>query len=947
MGNYNDLKPFKFWCQKVLPLVYDDSLSYYELLCKVVDYLNKTMENVETLHSDVTNLHAAYEKLVSYVNNYFSSLDVQEEINNKLDDMASSGELYEIIRRYTDPLINEQNEKIDVLKSRMDTFASLPSGSTAGNAELADIRVGYDGVVYPSAGDAVREQVSELNYDVGNKINVNSNDFIYLSSELIKKKGAIDITNNTWINMYYHCVVDVCEDEQIKVLLNNDEYIIFLKDYETPTFDSNEHVSVVEIIKIKAGVDTELTVPKGARYVYAIYSMDDSFIQNNIVYIKKKNLQANVNSLYAKNAIYKEENFAIASNLGVIIQSENYKSAYIDVTDCKYFSILTNKNTYVIFTLDDKKENNSNVEAIGGNGYIVIANIENILKIPSDAKYAYVFIESKDGGNVGIRTIKLYKNPSVNYELYPTDFGAIYDGVTDCTNAIQKCLDIGGTIKFCGNGTALTGTLQINKSNTHIVLDEGFTIKLKDNTNFQLIKTPGSNYTFEDKRVYSEILNNISITGGTFDLNGNNQTRQFNWIVDNSGVQIVDCVNFKMENVTLKDATAFAFHGANLKQFAIRNIYIDGYGRLLDSDSVGWNNTDGLHFNGDCIDGIIENIKGVCADDFIGLNCAGDGDPNDGLARIRDGNCNNLIIRNIIVDQKNKGASAARAIRLMTCGDYTFDNVLIDGVYGIYYFTGVIGITAWKVGNGHFGNIQIKNVFAKSSYNESPIILVGAEGTNPYNAIVDCLMIDNVIINSTQIYQNNLVKVTEGSLVKKLIVNNVEVTKNGNFLMQLYTGHYEKIALSNVISDIDIPYADSMSNVICNSNWCNNIIYEDTVSTLHYLMSNTGNNIVTVSNCEKGHWYAGDAHDAVGYFRLKSDISLRGKYYIFSKSIPIALAPQSWSDGKFKQLMTNTPNIVNLDENFRAYFGDGVTDYSDDIISSTITDNKITIIKLD
>ena len=35
-----DLKTFNFWCQKVLPLVYDDSLSYYELLCKVVDYIN-------------------------------------------------------------------------------------------------------------------------------------------------------------------------------------------------------------------------------------------------------------------------------------------------------------------------------------------------------------------------------------------------------------------------------------------------------------------------------------------------------------------------------------------------------------------------------------------------------------------------------------------------------------------------------------------------------------------------------------------------------------------------------------------------------------------------------------------------------------------------------------------------------------------------------------------
>lgn len=166
MGNYKTLQPFRYWCQKVLPLVYDDSLSYYELLCKVVDYLNKTFEDVETLHDDVANLHSAYEELQSYVNNYFSTLDVQEEINNKLDNMASNGELYDIIRRYTDPIVDEQNEKINVLKVRMDAFSSLPDGSTAGDAELTDIRVGYDGIVYPSAGDAVREQIAELNVDL-------------------------------------------------------------------------------------------------------------------------------------------------------------------------------------------------------------------------------------------------------------------------------------------------------------------------------------------------------------------------------------------------------------------------------------------------------------------------------------------------------------------------------------------------------------------------------------------------------------------------------------------------------------------------------------------------------------------------------------------------------------------------------------------------------------
>ena len=47
---------FKFWCQKVLPAVYDDSLSYYELLCKLYDWLNELTELTNTQSDAITEL---------------------------------------------------------------------------------------------------------------------------------------------------------------------------------------------------------------------------------------------------------------------------------------------------------------------------------------------------------------------------------------------------------------------------------------------------------------------------------------------------------------------------------------------------------------------------------------------------------------------------------------------------------------------------------------------------------------------------------------------------------------------------------------------------------------------------------------------------------------------------------------------------------------------------
>ena len=71
--NYMNLEKFRFWCFKVLPLVYDDELSYYEVICKCVDYINNLIENDKAISNDVEQLKQEMKQVQEWIANYDTS----------------------------------------------------------------------------------------------------------------------------------------------------------------------------------------------------------------------------------------------------------------------------------------------------------------------------------------------------------------------------------------------------------------------------------------------------------------------------------------------------------------------------------------------------------------------------------------------------------------------------------------------------------------------------------------------------------------------------------------------------------------------------------------------------------------------------------------------------------------------------------------------------------
>lgn len=150
---FNDITPLQFYCHKILPLVYDDSLSYYEVLCKVQQKLNELIENNNELikqwelyKNEIDKAFGEYKKqLQAQINEMKEDVSAFEEMINA--EIAAFKNTVNTQLANQTKAINDFKTEVNNRLAQQDTTiqANYDAMLRAENQHKADVKKTLDG----------------------------------------------------------------------------------------------------------------------------------------------------------------------------------------------------------------------------------------------------------------------------------------------------------------------------------------------------------------------------------------------------------------------------------------------------------------------------------------------------------------------------------------------------------------------------------------------------------------------------------------------------------------------------------------------------------------------------------------------------------------------------------------------------------------------------------
>ena len=243
MENLNLIKPEKVqniinkFCYTIgmIPTSYKVSLTYEEQIIAIGHYLEETV--IPALNNNaeaVAELQNLFIELKNYVDNYFDNLDVQQEINNKLDQMVADGTLPEIVASYLNSKAIFGFDNVESMKNATNlingsyakTLGYYSKNDGGGATYIIRERLETDvedlGVIhfindnlvaemiindsvnvkqFGAKGDGVTDDTTQMQNAIDKCNILNFDDSTYLTTGLNLKSNSIIIFNDTSLKM--------------------------------------------------------------------------------------------------------------------------------------------------------------------------------------------------------------------------------------------------------------------------------------------------------------------------------------------------------------------------------------------------------------------------------------------------------------------------------------------------------------------------------------------------------------------------------------------------------------------------------------------------------------------------------------------------------------------------------------------------------------------------
>lgn len=418
-----DMRPFPKFCYTIgmIPTSFRVSMTYEEQVMEIIRFIKEEIiPNVNANALATKELQEKFVELVDYVNDYFENIDVQTEINAKLEQMVATGEfnplLENLFRGYQEQIdllqdnitdnYNVLNDKININYNTL--LSQITGGSPAGTyADLATLQASATAdtsKIYITLDDG-----KWCYYDTTNEEWTAGGD--YLANDYVSgiTPNQLSFIEQKTLNIFDNTatLVHGAMDNYGAIITSGDYYLTGLLPvkagvtyYKKNNFSGAFYDENQDLLEAFAYDTSSVTAPAGARYIQSWFANADL----NKYYISTVNRY----TPYGFNPFYIKD-----SNLKNLIQSLGNLKTRVKVTDTDFFTgndtnLFTTKNIATGYALSSDGTLSAN-EGFSTTDYLILPEPTGTIVTTA----CYVVVEYDSSYNVvayhsGLNTAKTF-----------------------------------------------------------------------------------------------------------------------------------------------------------------------------------------------------------------------------------------------------------------------------------------------------------------------------------------------------------------------------------------------------------------------------------------------------------------------------------------------------------------------------------------------------------